>query len=149
MRYPMTTRLFFTTTLFAAMAGTASAQYYPANGQQPYCREFTKIVQVGGQAQSAYGTACYQPDGSWQILSDAIPASQPVQYMPVQNQVIYVPQPTPASLYSISFNSGPRYDSHRFYHPHRYHYHGRPNYYAQNRGPWGRGYYSGPPRGRW
>lgn len=34
-----------------------------------YCREFTQTVTVGGHKQEAYGTACRQPDGSWQIVS--------------------------------------------------------------------------------
>jgi surface antigen len=33
-----------------------------------YCREFRQNVQVGGQTQQAYGTACRQPDGSWRIV---------------------------------------------------------------------------------
>ena len=33
-----------------------------------YCREFQQNVQVGGQTQQAYGTACRQPDGSWRIV---------------------------------------------------------------------------------
>lgn len=105
----MNPRALFTAAIIASSAGSAHAQYYTDTINQPYCREFTKIVQVGGQTQSAYGTACYQPDGSWQILSDSIPARQPVQYAPAQNQVIYVPQPSPASVFSLSFNSGPRY----------------------------------------
>ena len=32
-----------------------------------YCREYQQTVYVGGQPQKAYGTACRQPDGSWQI----------------------------------------------------------------------------------
>jgi surface antigen len=32
-----------------------------------YCREFQQTVNVGGQMQEAYGTACRQPDGSWAI----------------------------------------------------------------------------------
>lgn len=32
-----------------------------------YCREYQKSVTVNGQTQEAYGTACRQPDGSWQI----------------------------------------------------------------------------------
>jgi surface antigen len=27
------------------------------------------VVTVGGRAEQAYGTACRQPDGSWQIVS--------------------------------------------------------------------------------
>lgn len=91
--------------LASFVAERAHAQYYPANYTQPYCREFTKVLQVGGRVQSAYGTACYQPDGAWQIVSDAIPASQPVQYVPTQNQVVYVSQPSPVSVYSVSFNT--------------------------------------------
>ncbi len=32
-----------------------------------YCREFTQTVNVGNSLKQAYGTACRQPDGSWQI----------------------------------------------------------------------------------
>ena len=34
-----------------------------------YCREFQHQVTVGGRLQSAYGTACRQPDGAWEIVS--------------------------------------------------------------------------------
>ena len=37
-----------------------------ANGQ--YCREFQQTVVIGGKQESAYGTACRQPDGSWKIV---------------------------------------------------------------------------------
>ena len=33
-----------------------------------YCREFQHRVTIGGETQSAYGTACRAPDGSWEIL---------------------------------------------------------------------------------
>jgi surface antigen len=33
-----------------------------------YCREFQQTVTIGGQTEEAYGTACRQPDGSWQIV---------------------------------------------------------------------------------
>jgi surface antigen len=33
-----------------------------------YCREFQETVVIGGQPQSAYGTACRQDDGQWRIL---------------------------------------------------------------------------------
>lgn len=35
-----------------------------------YCREYQQTVKVGGQNQSAYGTACQQPDGSWEIVDN-------------------------------------------------------------------------------
>lgn len=34
-----------------------------------YCREFQTEVTVDGRRQSGYGTACQQPDGSWQIVN--------------------------------------------------------------------------------
>jgi surface antigen len=34
-----------------------------------YCREYTTTVRIGGKPQQAYGTACRQPDGSWQRVS--------------------------------------------------------------------------------
>lgn len=45
---------------------TPSAPYQNAGGQ--YCREFTHKINVGGQSETGYGTACRQPDGSWQIV---------------------------------------------------------------------------------
>lgn len=40
------------------------------NDAGQYCREYQNKITVGGQTQSAYGTACRQPDGSWQIVSE-------------------------------------------------------------------------------
>lgn len=33
-----------------------------------YCREFQQTVTIDGQTERAYGTACQQPDGTWQIM---------------------------------------------------------------------------------
>ncbi|UCH76128.1 MAG: glycine zipper 2TM domain-containing protein [Rhodospirillales bacterium] len=33
-----------------------------------YCREFQQTVTIGGRQERAYGVACQQPDGSWQIV---------------------------------------------------------------------------------
>jgi hypothetical protein len=33
------------------------------------CREFQQQVSIDGKRQQAFGTACQQPDGSWQIVS--------------------------------------------------------------------------------
>ncbi len=33
-----------------------------------YCREYQNSVVVNGQPQQAYGRACRQPDGSWQVI---------------------------------------------------------------------------------
>ena len=37
------------------------------NNRNQYCREYTQVVVIGGQQEKAYGRACRQPDGSWQI----------------------------------------------------------------------------------
>ena len=34
-----------------------------------YCREYQHTIYVGGKAERGYGTACQQPDGSWQIVN--------------------------------------------------------------------------------
>jgi len=34
-----------------------------------YCREYQTEVLVGGKREQAYGTACRQPDGSWQVVN--------------------------------------------------------------------------------
>lgn len=33
-----------------------------------YCREFQQTLVVGGKTENAYGTACRQPDGSWELI---------------------------------------------------------------------------------
>jgi surface antigen len=35
---------------------------------ETYCREYQTTIVVNGRAQTGYGTACRQPDGSWQIV---------------------------------------------------------------------------------
>ena len=33
-----------------------------------FCREFQQVIMVGGEMESAYGTACRQPDGAWKLI---------------------------------------------------------------------------------
>lgn len=33
-----------------------------------YCREYQTTANIGGKKQQIYGTACRQPDGSWQAV---------------------------------------------------------------------------------
>lgn len=39
------------------------------NSSGQYCREYTQTVVIGGKQQKAYGTACRQPDGQWQVVN--------------------------------------------------------------------------------
>ncbi|MGQ0527272.1 MAG: RT0821/Lpp0805 family surface protein [Alphaproteobacteria bacterium] len=40
---------------------------YSSSGR--YCREYQQTVVVGGRQETAYGQACQQPDGSWQVVN--------------------------------------------------------------------------------
>jgi surface antigen len=44
---------------------TPTKTYQLANGQ--YCRQYNQTIVIGGEQQQAYGTACRQADGTWQI----------------------------------------------------------------------------------
>lgn len=50
-------------------SGTVTPQpaFEQSTGQ--YCREFQETVSIGGKQETAYGTACRQPDGTWKIVS--------------------------------------------------------------------------------
>ena len=39
------------------------------NELNQYCREFQQSIAIDGKKQSAYGTACRQPDGQWKIAN--------------------------------------------------------------------------------
>lgn len=44
---------------------TPTKTYQLATGQ--YCRMYTQTINIGNEPQQTYGTACRQPDGTWQI----------------------------------------------------------------------------------
>lgn len=46
---------------------TPGSYYQTQSGQ--YCREYSQTINVGGRTERAYGTACRQADGTWQIKS--------------------------------------------------------------------------------
>jgi len=46
---------------------TPTRTYESSGGQ--YCREYQQTINVGGETKKAYGTACRQPDGSWQVVN--------------------------------------------------------------------------------
>lgn len=53
--------------ILTALVAASFVSTKPASAQD-YCREYTKTVSIGGRAEQAYGTACYRPDGSWEIV---------------------------------------------------------------------------------
>lgn len=38
-------------------------------GGNEYCREYRTVANIAGKKQQMYGTACRQPDGTWQAVS--------------------------------------------------------------------------------
>lgn len=50
-------------------SGTVTPTRTFQNSGGQYCREFSQTIVVGGQKQNAFGTACRQPDGAWQIVN--------------------------------------------------------------------------------
>ncbi len=66
---------------------------------EPYCREYTQSLKIGNALQQGYGTACRQPDGSWQLMPTAqtagAPPPPPITYVVRENNVYYQP-PSPA-----------------------------------------------------
>lgn len=50
-------------------SGTYTPQRTYQNAEGEYCREFQQTVTVDGNTESAFGTACRQPDGSWKIVN--------------------------------------------------------------------------------
>ncbi len=46
---------------------TPTNTYQNASGQN--CREYQQTIVVGGKSEQAHGTACRQPDGSWQVVN--------------------------------------------------------------------------------
>jgi surface antigen len=51
-----------------ALYTVVPSQTYQAQDGR-YCREYTADARIGGRVQQTYGTACRQPDGSWQIVN--------------------------------------------------------------------------------
>jgi hypothetical protein len=52
----------------AGATGTVVATREGRAADGAYCREFQQSVVVGGRSEQAYGVACQQPDGTWQIV---------------------------------------------------------------------------------
>ena len=48
--------------------GTVTPTREGTSSTGAYCREFQQTIVVGGKTEQGYGTACRQPDGSWQIV---------------------------------------------------------------------------------
>jgi surface antigen len=67
------------------------------NAQGQPCREFTTTIIIGGKEEQGYGTACRQPDGSWQIVSEDRQAVPQAPAAAPQQVYTYAP---PAEYYA-------------------------------------------------
>lgn len=50
-------------------SGTITPQHQFTDDDGRICREFQQTVSVADDTQTAYGTACRQPDGTWRVIS--------------------------------------------------------------------------------
>lgn len=73
------------------------------------CREFVTTIVIGGQEEQGYGTACRQPDGSWQIVAD---------------EQTVAAAPAPANVYVYS-----QPERHYYIYPESYYYYPASFYY--------------------
>lgn len=81
--------------LFMAAACVIFWGASPAQAQN-YCREFTSTSTIGNRTQETVGTACLNPDGSWQIVSGVNRGARFYDHGPNgygSNQVTYIQQP--------------------------------------------------------
>jgi hypothetical protein len=56
------------------------------------CQEYNSQIYIGGVPQPAYGWACQQPDGSWQVSQD-VPGQPPQVYIVPANPAYPVGYP--------------------------------------------------------
>jgi hypothetical protein len=81
----------------------AALQVFAASAyaDQSYCREYTQTFTIGNSTQKGYGTACLQPDGSWEIQtpaavtqaapSEVVVEQQPITYVVRDSRTYFVP----------------------------------------------------------
>ena len=80
------------------------------------CREFVTTITIGGEEQQGYGTACRQPDGSWQVVADRPAGSAPpAAALSTPPERYYVYPETLYAPYSIYFSFGTLYRHGHFY----------------------------------
>jgi len=80
------------------------------------CREFVTTITIAGEEQQGYGTACRQPDGSWQVVDDRPPGSAPPPAaLSTPPERYYAYPETLYAPYTIYFSFGTLYRHGHFY----------------------------------
>jgi hypothetical protein len=97
----------------------------PVEGE---CREYQVPITVGGQAQTAYGRACRQADGTWRI-AEAPPGPGGAANLPsiAQSTIIYPAypyyDPWGPPWWGPSFGFVGAFGFHHHHHHHGHHHH--------------------------
>jgi len=98
-----------------------------------YCREFQQTIMVADQPQAGYGTACRQPDGSWQIVDPTL--LRPAVQQPVEVTRVQVYEPPVRYSYPYPYWFFPGYLSFSFgYVEHHGHFRGGHDRHRRDRG---------------
>lgn len=71
------------------------------NAQGQPCREFITTIIIADKEEQGYGTACRQPDGSWELVSSEDQASPPPEVPPTT--AINYREPTDYYVYPSGF----------------------------------------------
>lgn len=146
-------------TLIAGAAGAQNISTRDATTGGDYCREYTQSLTIAGKTQKGYGSACLQPDGSWELqnsepaeaaapaapnapASPAIPSSEYVETRSVgyvvEDDRVFVTPPEPFVVGTV-FIGGERHHFGRDFRP----YHHGGTYYGGH-GPRNHGGGHGP-----
>jgi len=83
------------------------------NAQGQPCREFVTTIIIADKEEQGYGTACRQPDGSWELVSSddqsnsapPVPQTAPTNYQPPTDYYVYPRGFYGSSTIYLSFNT--------------------------------------------
>lgn len=106
----------------ALLFGTISGFAGSAQANDNYCREYTKTITIGDQKEVGYGTACLQPDGSWEVVSEDKQANLKSYKTSATRKVVYQP---------VVINTQKRHYKGRYKKNSRNHYRSSHNNYRQ------------------
>ncbi|MCB1530608.1 MAG: hypothetical protein H6853_05580 [Rhodospirillales bacterium] len=86
--------VFLTASLAVLVVTGFSGEAEAAGKKDEYCREYVRTITIGNRTEEGYGTACLQPDGSWEIRNEYqqpvfSPAPQRIQTV-IEKEVVYV-----------------------------------------------------------
>lgn len=95
----------------------------PAQANDNYCRDFNQKIKINDQWEQAYGRACLQPNGTWEIVSSSSGHRDDRQ---TTNYVIHKTYTHTAPFrIGLYWGDGYHYHGRSYRHKnHKYHHHG-------------------------